>query len=182
LRSRRDIKPTSNKLPNFMEFSGYDISPQAIEMCKSCEKERLKYYNIDFIETKEFYDLILVIDVIEHIEDCFSFMRKLRKRATYKIYNIPLNLWINCLVPGKLLYSRRTVGHLYYLNKEFALELILETGHEIIDFEFTSLYQLPSRHSMVNRMLKYSRMFTYKISKDLSARTVGGCSLIVLTK
>jgi Methyltransferase domain len=171
-----------NELPDVVEFLGYDISQQAIEMCKSREKERLKYYNIDFIETKEFYDLILAIDLIEHIEDCFSFMRELQKRATYKIYNIPLELWINCLVPGKLLSSRRNVGHLHYFNKELAFELLLETGHEIIDFELTPLYQLPHGHSMVYRMLKYARMFTYKISKDLSDRTLGGCSLIVLTK
>jgi hypothetical protein len=169
-------------MPPDVEFSGYDISPQAYDLCKQREKDRLKFYNEDLLKQENTFDLILAIDVIEHIEDCFSFMRKLRSMATYKIYNIPLELWVKSMFPNQLLNSRKTVGHLHYFNKELALELLKETGHEIVNYRLTPGYQLPNLYHPLGRVLKYPRMVFYKISEDLSTRMFGGNSLLVLTR
>ena len=71
------------------EFFGYELSPQAYKMCKKREKDRIKFYNTDFLTySKKNYDLFLVIDVIEHIEDFFGFLSKLRSSGLYYIFHI----------------------------------------------------------------------------------------------
>ena len=55
-------------------FWGYDVSPQAIEMCKKRANERLHFKLADIRQEQEgFFDLLLVLDVIEHLEDYLSF-------------------------------------------------------------------------------------------------------------
>ncbi len=52
-------------------FWGYEISPQAFELCQSRANERLHFKLADFTQEKDaFFDLVLIIDVIEHVEDC----------------------------------------------------------------------------------------------------------------
>jgi SAM-dependent methyltransferase len=55
---------------------GYDISPDAYEFCKAREKDRLKFFNNDLLQTNEKFDLLLMIDVFEHVEHYFDFIRK----------------------------------------------------------------------------------------------------------
>jgi len=53
---------------------GYEISPQAFEMCRSRGNERLEFMLADICQEKNIhFDLILVLDVIEHLEDYFTF-------------------------------------------------------------------------------------------------------------
>src|SRR5256885_15001073 len=54
-------------------FWGYEISPQAYELAMSRANEKLKFKLAD-IQHEEgiFFDLLLVMDVIEHLEDYFS--------------------------------------------------------------------------------------------------------------
>lgn len=75
---------------------GYEISPHAFERAEAKETDRTKFYFEDLAETpeadREFFDVLLVIDVIEHVEDYISFVRKLKPLARYKIFHIPLDL------------------------------------------------------------------------------------------
>src|SRR5438874_7867432 len=59
---------------------GYDISPQAIELAETRASERIHFERADFgQETDKFFDLILVLDVIEHLPDYFSFLQKIKE-------------------------------------------------------------------------------------------------------
>ena len=65
-------------------FWGYDISPQAFEMCKQRENERLHFKLADIrLEKDVFFDLILMLDVVEHVEDYFSFLRDIKPKAGF---------------------------------------------------------------------------------------------------
>ena len=49
---------------------GFDISPQAISIASKKEKSNLTFYNEDFLEsTDASSDLLLLLDVFEHIPD-----------------------------------------------------------------------------------------------------------------
>src|SRR5438874_12309970 len=72
---------------------GYDISPQAIALAKTRASDRIHFELADVgQETDKFFDLILVLDVIEHLPDYFSFLQKIKERAAIKIFPIPLDL------------------------------------------------------------------------------------------
>lgn len=74
-------------MPENISFVGYDISPQACAKAKEKEIERLTFHERDLLEDDDFYDLLLIIDVLEHIEDYFGFLRQIRPRSDYKIFN-----------------------------------------------------------------------------------------------
>ena len=78
-----------DNLSDKTEFFGYEISPQAYEICKKKERERLHFYLSDILEHEnEHYDLMMAIDVFEHIEDYMGFLKRLRSKATNMIFNI----------------------------------------------------------------------------------------------
>ena len=78
-------------------FAGYDISPQAIELAGSRANDRLHFYEVDLAreplgDPPEQFDLLLFMDVVEHVEDYYSFLRALRPRSRYAIFHLPLEV------------------------------------------------------------------------------------------
>ena len=60
---------------------------------KKKTKKNLTFSNNDILKEKnKYFDIALIIDVIEHVEDYFYFLRKVKKKANYKIFHIPLDL------------------------------------------------------------------------------------------
>ena len=167
------------------EFFGYDISRQAYQLCLQREKERLRFFNEDFFKTTKdkSFDIVLAIDVVEHIEDYFGFLRKLKSRGVYKIFHIPLDLsMLSVFRVSPLMLRRKEVGHIHYFTKEMALSSLTDVGYEIIDYFFTrGSLELP-RKTIKSWMSKWPRLFFDVINRDLAARIFGGYSLMILTK
>ena len=74
-------------------LSGYEISPQSFSRAVQKETPSTKFYLKDLLSESDLhFDLVLAIDVIEHVEDYISFIKKLKTFATFKIFHIPLDL------------------------------------------------------------------------------------------
>lgn len=176
-----------NQLSNHFsgkEFYGYEISPQAFELCKKRSKTNLTFLHLDLLEeSPEYFDIVMAIDVFEHVEDYFGFLRKLRKKAEYKIFHIPLDASVQTILRSSpIIKVRKLVGHLHYFTKETALETLNDTGYEIVDYFYTSSsLELPNRGWKAN-LLKTPRKLAFAINKDLTVRILGGYSLLVLAK
>lgn len=101
-------------------FYGYDISPQAIELCRPKSNERLHFTQGDLLQEPGIHwDLLLAVDVIDHVEDYLGFMRTVKDKATYKVFHIPLELFVlSALHSGFLRKQRQNSGHLHYFTKE----------------------------------------------------------------
>ena len=115
-----------NHLPKDTIFSGYEISPQAYSLCKPKERERLNFHFSDFFEEgKDNPDIILVIDVFEHIENYMGFLKKLSSRGKNFIFHIPLDMNVlDVIRDHPILYSRESSGHLHYFTKNTFVHLI----------------------------------------------------------
>ena len=124
-----------NKLDKNISYYGYDISPQAIELAKSRENDHINFSLKDLFEEDNsiHFDLVMAIDVFEHVEDYFGFLKKMKTRGEYKIFHIPLDININAIVQDKFMLGRKTVGHIHYFTKETALASLEDTGYQIID-------------------------------------------------
>jgi hypothetical protein len=124
-----------------------------------------------------------VIDVFEHIEDYFCFLRKLRPKGEYKIFHIPLDLSVQTVLRGTpLLKGRELVGHIHYFTKETALASLKDTGYEILDYFYTpGLIELATR-DWKRLLLKLPRKWLFSLNKELTVKILGGFSLIVLAK
>lgn len=171
-------------MPDTIDFFGYDISPQAIKMCKEKEKKRLHFYLQDFPDDESImYDLVMTIDVIEHIENYYDFLRKIIKKGKYKLFHIPLDLSVQYILRGSpLIKKRRDVGHIHFFTKETALAVLEDTGYKIIDVLYTSSsVDLPAR-SVKSFLFKFPRKVLFALNRDIAVRLLGGYSLMVLTK
>ena len=173
-----------NEYGEEVAFSGFDISQQAYEICRTKQKENLQFFLKDLVKEEELtFDLVMAIDVFEHVEDYFGFLRKLKNRGTYKIFHIPLDLSVQSVLRSSpILKERSSVGHIHYFTKETALETLKDTGYEVVDYFYTnSSLELQNRGWKAN-LMKLPRAFFYSIHKDLSVRIFGGFSLLVLAK
>jgi SAM-dependent methyltransferase len=180
------LKELSEKiLLKDVQFNGYDISPQAIELSRQIENARIKFFLQDLCsETNtDQFDILLAIDVFEHVPDYMGFLSKCRTKAEYKIYHVPLDLNVSSVFKNTFMNSRQKVGHLHYFTADSALATLRDTGHEIVDYFYpnwsTGVYDQPSLKRSIANM---PRWLISKLSIPFAARLLGGYSLLVLTK
>jgi predicted RNA methylase len=174
------VRQLSLNLPE-TAFSGYDISADAISMARSRESDRVRFFNADFLTSPDNFDVLLVMDVVEHVEDCFGFLRSIRERAEYKIIHIPLDMSVSLLLRNRLMLVRKSVGHIHYFSKNTALALLEDTGYEILDYFYTPAYQIAPKDPM-HRAMGAVRSLTMKVASDFTSTMLGGCPLLVLAK
>jgi SAM-dependent methyltransferase len=172
------------KMPETVDFTGYEISPQAFELCKTRNKQRLNFNLGDLVRQENVYfDVLLCIDVFEHIEDYLTFLKDLQKKAKYKIFHIPLDLSVSSVLRSSpILRARQSVGHLHYFSKETALATLKDSGYEICDYFYTAgSIDLPNK-SFKTLLANLPRKVLYGLNQDIAVRLLGGYSLLVLTK
>jgi SAM-dependent methyltransferase len=178
------LKQLQQTLPDDCDLLGCDISPQAIELCGSKANEKLHFFLGDVTKISDsFFDLILVLDVIEHLEDYFSFLRNIKERALYKIFQIPLDISVQTVLRvTPLIKDRQRYGHIHYFNKETALHLLIDLGYQIIDYFYTAVaLDLPSS-DFKNLVMRVPRRLLYSVNMDMAVRLLGGYRLLILTK
>jgi len=177
------LKQMHDRMDHDCSFWGYEISPQAFQMCKARATERLHFKLADIREEKDSRsDLMLVLDVLEHLEDYFGFLRELKPRSRYKIFHIPLDLSVQTVMrKGALLKRRDLHAHLHYFTKETALQTLRDTGYELIDFFYTPR-SVELGSEFIQKVLKLPRRVCFAIHQDLAARVLGGFSLLVLAE
>jgi cyclopropane fatty-acyl-phospholipid synthase-like methyltransferase len=165
------------------EFCGYEISPIAFELCKPRQNEKLRFKLSDLGKEEGVrFDLLLVLDVIEHVEDYFSFLRGIHPRAHYKLFHIPLDLSVQAVLRKNGLMKRREMhAHLHYFTKETALAILQDTGYEILDYFY------PARSNeigptLLQKCFRIPRSIFFAIHQDLAVRVLGGYTLMVLAK
>ncbi|MGZ3624420.1 MAG: class I SAM-dependent methyltransferase [Ktedonobacteraceae bacterium] len=165
-------------------FWGYDISPQAFELSKGKTNARLKFKLGDIRKEKDtFFDAILLMDVIEHLEDYYGFLRDVRPMSHYKILHIPLDLSVQTVLRRSGLSNvRLSYGHLHYFTKEIALQMLTDVGYDVIDYCYTARsLEIPSKDIKRN-LMKLPRKLLSVVDKDMAARILGGWSLLVLAQ
>jgi SAM-dependent methyltransferase len=167
-------------LPNHVAFTGYDISPQAHALSAQFSNPRCQFILGDAFADASNYDLVLVIDIIEHVEDYFSFLRHAREKGDWKLYHIPLDVHVLGTLRGDNLWD--TVGHLHLFTIETALKALQHTGHRVVDWIFIDgAISIPSK-TLRGRIANFIRIPLSKFSTTLTSRILGGYSMLVLAK
>jgi len=177
------LRQLSDTYSSDISYTGFEISPQAYQLCKTRQNAKIQFYLDDLSQRENvFYDVLLVIDVIEHVEDLFDFLRRIRARATYKVFHIPLDMFVLNILKGSNL-SRGVVhpGHVHFFTKHIALEILRREGYEICDFFYTPAFER-SGGTLLCKMLQLPRRVVYNMNSDLGVRIVGGASLLVLAR
>jgi hypothetical protein len=175
------LKQLSVTYPKTM-FSGYEVSPHAFKLCAQREGEKVKYFMSNLLESDDKFDVLLCIDVFEHVEDYMGFLKQLKAKSTFQIFHIPIDITVSSVLRNTMMYERHKVGHLHYFTLETALASLRDCGYDIVDYAFTrSFDELPSR-TLKAKLAKIPRKLLYAVSPKLMVKLLGGCSLLVLTK
>jgi len=163
-------------------FVGYDISPQAFELCRKKANNKLSFYQANLLEQEgAFFDVVLAIDVFEHVPDYMGFLSRLRSKASYKIFHIPLDLSAQAILrESALVTAREKVGHMHYFTKYTALATLIDCGYQIIDWQYTRKgIDLPNQ-GWKTRLLSVPRRSLFALSPNFAVHLLGGFSLLVL--
>jgi len=169
-------------MPKDTFFAGYDISYDAINLATQRENDRIKFNHADFLATSKRYDLLLMMDVFEHVRDYLGFITSCKSKADFFIFHIPLDLSVQSILRNKLITVRKSSGHLHYFMKETAIATLQDSGFEVIDFYFTQgSFDLP-RKTFMSKLAYLPRKIVYKFNPDIASKLFGGFSLLVLAK
>ena len=177
-----------SKHPHFdsTRLAGYDISPQAIELCRDVNADNTEFVCRDLFDDDDVgpIDMLLAIDVFEHVPDYMGFLEKCQSKAEYKVYHIPLDVHVSSVLRNTMMSARQSLGHLHYFTAETAIASVEDTGHEILDHFYTNgAMGLYRQHPSLKRAVaNVPRWLFSKLSVPLSARLFGGYSLMVLAK
>lgn len=163
-------------------FWGYDIAADAISLAKSRENERLKFRLADFtgIETRRF-DLLVMTEVVDHVEDYFRFLRLLRDRAEWKLFSFSLDFSAESSMRQNVFsHWRGNLSHLHHFNKPIVMDLLRSTGYDVVDYYYAPWQYRPSH--LAARLFRRFRGFVFAMNPDLAARLFIGYNLIVLAR
>lgn len=157
---------------------GYDLSPQAIKLVKRSHSVELRVGTPG--DVHDHYDLLLSLDVFEHVEDYIGFLRSLRPLAERFVFHIPLDMSAQSVARERpLLTVRSTVGHLHYFTRGTALASLETAGFEIMFDKLLFPHNVPGRR-VRTRIANIPRGLARQFKPQMSARVLGGSTLLVL--
>lgn len=164
---------------------GYDIAPSLQEFWKKHDQKQIKFILGDFLKSgaNDFYDVLLLIDVIEHLENPFEFLRRALHRANWFVLHIPIDIHASAaLRSSPLLRARHKTGHLHYWSKDLALSILSDCGLQTLHWEYTAgTVELPTTLRF-RQLARWPRKLFFSFAPDLAVRALGGYSLLVLAK
>jgi len=173
----------STKLDKNIHFKGVDISAAAITIAKQKETENVTFELTDITKTtiNNPYDLLLVIDVIEHIENYFEFLENIADKGKYTLFHIPLDMSIWSLFREKMLIeSKERVGHIHNFTEEFIISILEDKGFRLIDKIYTE--PLLKNENFKRKFIHQISNMLYRINKRFCTKTIGGYSIMLLTE
>lgn len=181
LRSLASIFPQAS-------FDGWEVSPQAVDLANSRPHPRIGIHLDDILESGKAWDLLLAIDVLEHMENPAEFLRESRKLCGYAMIHLPLDLSVQTVLRGRtLLDRRRNLGHVHMFTRGMARALLEENGWEIKEEVYTGgALELPIAAGLANLLknwpLRLPRRLLFAIAPHFAVRVLGGWSILMLCR
>ena len=165
-------------------MAGFDISPDVQRFWQQHSTEGIRFFLGDYLDMDEpVPDVVLVLDVLEHLGNPWEFLARLRDRCKLIVFHIPLDLSAaSVLREAPLLRVREKVGHLHYFTKGLALALLRESGFEVIEARYTNAALDAPQRTAITRMVGLLRRLAYALDRDFGARLLGGETLMVLAR
>lgn len=175
------IAALQRELPKVV-MVGYEVSPQAVKLARELHPST-DVREEDVFASGERYDIAMLVDVFEHVEDYLGFVRKASTVADRLILHIPLDMSVvNVWRDHRLIAKRRDVGHLHYFSEKTALATLELAGLTVTARMFTSIEAEERKTQGKERLLQMGMRAGYRVNPSWTARVLGGGSLLVLAE
>lgn len=157
-------------------WEGWDIAPEAIRRARQREGGHLHYVKGDLLASERRADLLLALDVVEHVGDDIAFLAALRGRADHFVFRLPLDLsaWDIVRHRARLDGVLATYGHRHVYTRELALQRLEAAGYRVAAERYHRVQ--PLGRSFGDRL----RRRGMQLAPHRTARWLGGYSLLVL--
>jgi SAM-dependent methyltransferase len=162
------------------QFIGFDTSKDVAPFWTKNEADNLTFSLTDIVDVQQRFDLVLCLDVFEHVDDYIGFLKALRERGSRFIFNIPLDMNVAKLLTGGLRYVREEVGHLHYFSTYSAIETLKYAGYTIDCSFLSAMFRQTTPRNVRQAIMLAPRLLTSVLGDTLSALLTGGYSLVVL--
>lgn len=171
------LRQLHERRPSIRRLVGYEIAEAPFRMAASRSSDRLSFVLGDATDDPETFDLMLIMDVIEHVPDPIAFLANLRFKARTTMVHIPLDLSAQSVLrPRKLMTIRRDVGHIHYFTLETALATLDEAGYAVRGHTFTPVFEQAAK-SPLSRLAQLPRRV---LPPSVGARALGGYGVLVV--
>ncbi len=175
------LKQLAQQLSSSISFTGYDISQDAITIANTKNNTTVQFYCKDFTEENTTSDLLLIMDVVEHVENYFQFLKDIQPKSNYTIFHIPLDMCVWALFREDILIeSKNRVGHLHNFTEKFILKILEEIGFTVVQKIYTK--PLYKRVTLKEHIIHTIRVISFWLSPKLATKLLGGYSILLLTK
>lgn len=159
---------------------GVEPSPQAASLAREMHPE-VPILEGTAADIPERVDLLMALDVFEHVEDYFGFLRSLHGVADRYLFHIPLDMSVSAVARMKpITEGRSKVGHLHYFSRETAIAALAECGFLCVAERYTPVALSAPVTRRRTAVLRLPRQYGARVAPHLTARFLGGFSLLVL--
>jgi len=163
---------------------GVDVSDRSIDHAGAAYRHaRLSFRKSTIAALQDgAYDLGVMFDVFEHVDDYLGFLRIARPKARHWLFNIPLDMSVMHLIDGTYMERRRRIGHLHYFTEASALATLEDTGFSVIDRQFANYHRqsIAAAPSITQKLRLWPGRLAFRIHQSAAVKLFGGASLQVL--
>lgn len=160
---------------------GVEASPQATELARRAHPEIPVVASLGAVD--DHFDLLMAIDVFEHAEDYFAFLRSLHGHADRYLFHIPLDLSLSTVArAGKIVERRQGLGHVHMFSREMAIAAVEESGYRVLAERYTPVAISAPLPGIRPALLRLPRRLGAAVAPHLTARVLGGFSMLVLAE
>jgi hypothetical protein len=174
------------KVGTHCDLLGLDISPQAISLATKRSSNgghaHLNFSVGSVHDIRKKVDYIFVMDVIEHVENPYEFLRALNGKAEYIFIHLPLENSLSHVALGKLRQSYHRFRHLHFFSWDSATIMIEECKFKVIGYVFTGgTREIFFLHgSVITKVLRTLRFLAYGLAQNTAVSLMGGSVMIAI--
>ena len=114
--------------PDSPTFVGYEISEHAIRLGRDKFGDAVELRQRSFGERDGPFDVVMFIDVLEHLENPWEMLRHARGVARYMVVRQPLLDNFGVFRHDKYRAQRDELGHITFFNHRSFLDIVTATG------------------------------------------------------
>lgn len=128
------------------------------------------------------FDIIFLMDVVEHVTDPYTFLRSIHRLAPLVVLHIPIEQSLAHSVLSKPRQSYKLFHHVHFFSLETMQLLLEESGYEIVYMQMTAASKeiLRFKTSLHEKLMRSIRYCTYKVAPRLSSLLMGGSVMVVM--
>lgn len=167
-----------------VDVLGIDLSKNNIDYARKTYAGNNLKFDVLNIDQILHFDIAVVADVFEHINDYYIFLEKLSTKANYIIFNIPLDISVFGLFFNSVLQTRKRVRHVHYFYGDMILNILNEYKMKPIKYRYINnrIYALNNNEIGIIKKVAYTVIIglSFLIGKKYTALIFGGYSMTVL--